>query len=159
MRPGPGLVVMALAFISGARRGSSSSISSTTTTTTASTSIGTTSAGAAGAAAVGAGGAGGTGGTGATAAGTEAGGPGGGGLGGGHRGGGVGTALPSRGESSSFISSSGSYLLPIFLPHHLDLYRRPTPQAIYQLPPTYQHAHDHDDPRARTEALSARLQR
>ncbi|XP_065368860.1 serine-rich adhesin for platelets [Calliphora vicina] len=33
MRPGPGLVVMALAFISGARRGSTSSISSKTTTT------------------------------------------------------------------------------------------------------------------------------
>ncbi|KAM7344419.1 calcium-permeable channel component Mid1, partial [Cochliomyia hominivorax] len=36
MRPGPGLVVMALAFISGARRGSTSSISSKTTTTTSS---------------------------------------------------------------------------------------------------------------------------
>lgn len=37
MRPGPGLVVMALAFISGARRGSTSSISSKTTTTTTTT--------------------------------------------------------------------------------------------------------------------------
>ncbi|XP_075167860.1 calcium-permeable channel component Mid1 [Haematobia irritans] len=36
MRPGPGLVVMALAFISGARRGSTSSISSKTTITTSS---------------------------------------------------------------------------------------------------------------------------
>lgn len=36
MRPGPGLVVMALAFISGARRGSTSSISSKTTTTSSS---------------------------------------------------------------------------------------------------------------------------
>ncbi|XP_073811635.1 calcium-permeable channel component Mid1 [Musca autumnalis] len=36
MRPGPGLVVMALAFISGARRGSTSSISSKTTPTTSS---------------------------------------------------------------------------------------------------------------------------
>ncbi|XP_052838982.1 LOW QUALITY PROTEIN: uncharacterized protein LOC128254162 [Drosophila gunungcola] len=128
MRPGPGLVVMALAFISGARRGSSSSISSATATPTATAA--TSAAAAISAAATSA--------AGATTS------DGGGSRGGRGRGGGVATTLPSTGESSSssFVRSSGSYLLPIFLPHHFEFalhFQHP------QLPPReysqYQQAH------------------
>ncbi|KMY96416.1 uncharacterized protein Dsimw501_GD24924 [Drosophila simulans] len=124
MRPGPGLVVMALAFISGARRGSSSSISSATATPTAAA---TSAAAAAAAAATSAAS------TSAAAAANTAGARKRGRSGGGVGGGGVATTLPSTGESSSssFVRSSGSYLLPIFLPHHLDFALQFHPQ----LPP------------------------
>ncbi|KAH8234256.1 hypothetical protein KR038_004884 [Drosophila bunnanda] len=136
MRPGPGLVVMALAFISGARRGSSSGISSATATPTPTS----TAAGDGGS-------------RGAEGRGNDRGG------GGSARGEGS-TTLPSTGESSSFVRSSGSYLLPIFLPHHLDLALQFGPR----LPPgdyhhqqhqqQQQHQHDH----AHTESwISSRI--
>ncbi|XP_044248935.1 uro-adherence factor A [Drosophila takahashii] len=124
MRPGPGLVVMALAFISGARRGSSSSIFSSATAAPTAAAAATSAAATATASAAA---------TSATA-----------GAAGGARG--RATALPSTGESSSsssssssFVRSSGSYLLPIFLPHHLDFGLHFQPQ----LPPKgeyYQHS-------------------
>ncbi|KAH8290773.1 hypothetical protein KR054_005774 [Drosophila jambulina] len=144
MRPGPGLVVMALAFISGARRGSSSGISSATATPTPTS----TAAGDGGS-------------RGAEGRGNDRGG--GGGGGGIARGEGS-TTLPSTGESSSFVRSSGSYLLPIFLPHHLDLALQFGPrlppgdyhhqQQPYQQQQQQQHQHDH----AHTESwISSRI--
>jgi len=126
MRPGPGLVVMALAFISGARRGSSSSISSATATPTAAATSAAAAAAAAATSAASTSAA-------AAAAANTAGGRKRGRSGGGVGGGGVATTLPSTGESSSssFVRSSGSYLLPIFLPHHLDFALQFHPQ----LPP------------------------
>ncbi|KAH8253355.1 hypothetical protein KR032_005028 [Drosophila birchii] len=126
MRPGPGLVVMALAFISGARRGSSSGISSATATPTPTS----TAAGDGGS-------------RGAEGRGNDRG-------GGSARGEGS-TTLPSTGESSSFVRSSGSYLLPIFLPHHLDLalqFGPRLPPGDYHHQQQQQHQHDH----ARTES-------
>ncbi|XP_016972530.1 uncharacterized protein LOC108039883 [Drosophila rhopaloa] len=130
MRPGPGLVVMALAFISGARRGSSSSISSATATPTAAAAVATSAAAATAAAAAAAAA------SSAAAAGATTSDGGGRGRGRGGGGGGVATTLPSTSESSSsssssFARSSGSYLLPIFLPHHLDFALQFHPQ----LPP------------------------
>ncbi|XP_017024839.1 uro-adherence factor A [Drosophila kikkawai] len=134
MRPGPGLVVMALAFISGARRGSSSGISSATATPTPTS----TAAGDGGS-------------RGAEGRGNDRG-------GGSARGEGS-TTLPSTGESSSFVRSSGSYLLPIFLPHHLDLAlqfgpRLPPGDYHHQQQQQHQHQHDH----AHTESwISSRI--